>query len=83
MVAGCREVYYSCPVTGFDQPLSEQARRRFRELQYEFHLRAFGEEMARINFLPLEERREEVAEIYDHAKARGVKFDKPAPGYTR
>jgi hypothetical protein len=52
-------------------------------LQYEYHVRAFGEEMARINFLPLEERRKEVAKIYDHAKARGVKFDKPAPGYTR
>ena len=70
-------------MTGFDQPLSEEARKRFRELQYEFHVRAFGEEMARINFLPLEERRKEVAKIYDYGRARGVKFDKPAQGYTR
>ena len=70
-------------MTPFGQPLSDEDREEIRRLQYEYHVRAFGEEMARINFLPLEERRKEVAKIYDHAKARGVKFDKPAPGYTR
>jgi len=54
-----------------------------RKISFEYHVREFGEEMARINFLPLDERRREVAKIYDHAKARGVKFNKPAPGYTR
>jgi len=53
------------------------------QIRYDYHVRVFGEEMARINFLPLEERRAEVAKIYDHAKAKGVKFDKPAPGYTQ
>ena len=70
-------------MTPFGQPLSDEARARIRKSSYEFHVRAFGEEMARINFLPLEERRAEVAKIYDHAKAKGVKFDKPAEGYTR
>lgn len=62
---------------------SPEIAEEIRQIRYEYHVREFGEEMARINFLPLEERRREVAKIYDHAKARGVKFDKPAPGYTR
>ena len=45
---------------------------------YEFHIRAFGKEMARVNFLPLAERRRHVAEMVDHALRKGVKFDKPA-----
>ncbi|MCX6904958.1 MAG: hypothetical protein NTW03_16065 [Verrucomicrobia bacterium] len=49
---------------------------------YEFHVRAFGEEMARVNFLPLAERRRYVAEMVDHALHKGVKFDKPALGVT-
>lgn len=70
-------------MTAFDQPLSKEAKERIRESSYEFHVREFGEQMARINFLPLEERRKEIAKIYDHAKAKGVKFDKPAEGFTR
>jgi hypothetical protein len=49
---------------------------------YDFHVRAFGEEMARVNFLPLAERRRYVAEVVDHALRKGVKFDKPASGVT-
>lgn len=49
-----------------------------RRVEYDFHVRAFGEEMARINFLPLAERRRYVAEMVDHALRKGVKFDKPA-----
>lgn len=56
---------------------------RLRKIGYDFHVQAFGEEMARINHLPLEQRRAEVARIYDHAKAKGVKFDKSAEGFTR
>lgn len=62
---------------------SPELAERLRKSSYEFHVRAFGEQMARINFLPLEERRREIAKIYDHAKAKGVKFDKPAEGFTR
>jgi len=62
---------------------SPEKAERLRKIGYEFHVQAFGEEMARINHLPLEQRRIEVGKIYDHAKAKGVKFDKPAEGFTR
>ena len=38
--------------------------------------------MARVNSLPLAERRRYVAEMVDHALRKGVKFDKPALGVT-
>ena len=57
-------------------------RRKLRQAIYEFHVRSFGEEMARVNFLPLAQRRRYVAEMVDHAIRKGVKFDKPALGVT-
>jgi hypothetical protein len=36
--------------------------RRLKRVEYDFHVCAFGEEMARMNFLPLAERRRYVAE---------------------
>lgn len=57
-------------------------RRRLRKAVYEFHVRAFGEELARVNFLPLNQRRRYVAEMVDHALRKGVKFHKPALGVT-
>ncbi len=48
-----------------------------REVEYRFHVRAFGEEMARVNFLPPEERKQYLYDIMDHARSKGVKFDKP------
>lgn len=53
-----------------------------RRVDYDFHVRAFGEEMARVNFLPLAERRRYVAEMFDHAARKGVKLEKPALGVT-
>lgn len=50
-------------------------------LEYEFHVRAFGEEMARIHFLPLEERRQALWEIQEMARSHGVSVEKPARGY--
>ena len=61
---------------------SPAVRRKVRQAIYDFHVRAFGEELARVNFLPLEERRRYVAEMVDHALRKGVKFDKPALGVT-
>lgn len=55
---------------------------RLKAIEYEFHVRAFGEEMARVNFLPLEQRRKYVADMFDHAVRKGVKFEKPALGVT-
>jgi hypothetical protein len=57
-------------------------RRKLRRAIYDFHVRAFGEEMARVNFLPLQARRRYVAAMFDHAAHKGVKFDKPALGVT-
>lgn len=61
-------------------PLSPEARARIREIEYEFHVRAFGEEMAQVNFLPREERMRYLYEMIDHAVAQGVNFDRPATG---
>jgi hypothetical protein len=63
-------------------PWPPAARKRLRKAIYDFHVRAFGEEMARVNFLPLAERKRYVAEMVDHAVRKGVKFDKPARGVT-
>jgi hypothetical protein len=41
---------------------------------------AFG--VARVNSLPLAQRRRYVGEMVDHAVRKGVKFDKPALGVT-
>ena len=34
--------------------------------------------MARVNFLPLEQRKQYLYDILDHARRKGVKFEKPA-----
>ena len=57
-------------------------RRRLREAIYDFHVRAFGEEMARVNYLPLAARRRYIGQMVDHATRNGVKSDKPALGVT-
>jgi len=48
----------------------------------DFHVRAFGEEMARINFLPEKRRKAAVAEMIDYARSKGVKLGRPALGVT-
>jgi hypothetical protein len=62
--------------------LTAEVLAHLHRVAYDFHVRAFGEEMARVNFLPLAERRRYVAEMVDHALRQGVKFDKPALGVT-
>lgn len=62
--------------------LTPEVLARLREIEYDFHVRAFGEEMARVNFLPLEERKKYLYDIIDHAVQKGVKFEKPALGVT-
>jgi len=63
-------------------PLTAAQRRRLRRILREFHIRAFGEELARINFLPEKERKQAVAEMIDHARRQGVNLGRPARGYT-
>ena len=58
------------------------ALRRLRKLERDFHIRAFGEELARINFLPEKRRKQAVAEMIDHARSKGVKLTRPALGVT-
>lgn len=62
--------------------LTPKVRKHLKQVERAFHLRAFGEEMARVNFLPLAERRRYVGDMVDHALRKGVKFDKPALGVT-
>ena len=61
---------------------SPAVRRLLRRAIYDFHVRAFGAEMARVNHLPLAARRRYVAEMVDHAAKNGVRSDKPALGFT-
>jgi hypothetical protein len=49
-----------------------------REVEYRFHVRAFGEEMARVNFMPLEQRKQYLYDILDHARSKGFESDEPA-----
>lgn len=63
-------------------PMTLVQRRRLRRIMREFHVRAFGEELARINFLPEKRRKRAVAEMIDHARAKGVKLTRPALGVT-
>ena len=62
--------------------LTPEVQAFIREIEYDFHVRAFGEEMARVNFLPPEERRKYIYDMIDHAVSKGVSFEKPALGVT-
>jgi hypothetical protein len=64
------------------KPLTPAQRRHLRKVMRDFHVRAFGEEMARINFLPEAERKRELGEMIDHARRKGVKLTRPALGVT-
>ena len=61
-------------------PLTPEVLARIREIEYDFHVRAFGEEMAMVNFLPKEERMRYIYDMIDHAVSKGVNFDRPARG---
>ena len=63
-------------------PSEAARRRRWRKIERDFHVRAFGEEMARINFLPEKRRKAAVAEMIDYARSKGVKLGRPALGVT-
>ncbi len=63
-------------------PLTPAQKRMWTRVMRDFHIRAFGEEMARINFLPLKKRKAAVAEMIDHARSKGVDLSRPALGVT-
>jgi hypothetical protein len=62
--------------------LTPEVLHHLRRVEYEFHVRAFGEELARVNALPLDQRRRYLGEMVDFARRKGVKFAKPALGVT-
>ena len=62
--------------------LTPEVQEFLRELDYAYQVRAFGEEMARVNLLPLEERKAYLHDMIDFAISKGVKFEKPALGVT-
>lgn len=64
------------------KPLTPSQKRAWRKVERDFHVRAFGEELARINFLPEKRRKQAVAEMIDHARSKGVKLGRPALGVT-
>jgi len=70
----------SKPIESKPDWLTPEVLARIREIEYDFHVRAFGEEMARVNFLPKEERMRYLYDMIDHATAKGVNFDRPAKG---
>lgn len=57
-------------------------KRKWHRIMRDFHIRAFGEEMARINFLPEKRRKAAVAEMIDYARSKGVQLGRPALGVT-
>lgn len=70
------------PAQACRQPLTPAQCRRLRKIERDFHVRAFGEELARINFLPEKRRKQAVAEMIDHARRKGVDLGRPALGVT-
>ena len=63
--------------------LTPEVKEFIRQVEYEYHVREFGEEMASVNFLPKEQRKAYIYDIFDHARKKGVKFEKEAMGVTR
>jgi hypothetical protein len=61
-------------------PLPPVKKRRMLKIMRDYHARAFGEELARINFLPEKRRKQAVAEMIDHARSKGVDLSRPALG---
>ena len=52
------------------------------DLEFRFHVREFGEEMAYVNRLPLPQLREYLHDIVDRALSQRVNLDHPADGVT-
>ena len=62
--------------------LTPEVQEHLKRVEYDYQVREFGEEMARINFLPPTKRKRQIAEMVNHAGRKGVKFVKPALGVT-
>jgi hypothetical protein len=51
---------------------TEEQRKLLKEIEFDFHVRAFGEEMAHINFLAPDQRRAKLFAMWEFARAKGV-----------
>ena len=62
------------------QKLTREHVEKFREIERAYHVRAFGEELARVNLdLTQKERIQYIQWMRDNARQRGVTFEKPPP----
>ncbi len=52
--------------------LTPEVREYIATISYDYHVRAFGEQIARMNFLPEEQRKAEFCDMMDHALSKGV-----------
>ncbi|MFN0068336.1 MAG: hypothetical protein ACKVYV_11945 [Limisphaerales bacterium] len=68
------------PATKRLEWLAPAAEAHLRDLEFEFQVREFGEEMAAVNGVPL--RRQYVQEITDRALGQGVDHVRSAHGVT-
>jgi len=75
-----RALYWYSVISTYS--LSPAAKRKLRKMERDFHVREFGEELARINFLPENRRKQAVAEMIDYACSKGVVLSRPALGVT-
>ncbi len=72
----------SCPeVKAVSQPISDERRAAIRAIRQDFIRRQFGDEIARVSRLSLDERFRYVGWMVDNARKHRVKFEKPARGY--
>ena len=63
-------------------PWPKGKRERIRQIERDFHVRAFGEELARVNLdMTQEERLRYLAWMRKTARAHGVKIGGPKPPY--
>ena len=61
------------PLTYRGPAATPEVRARCREFEREFHIRAFGEELARVNLdMPLEARRRYLSWMRENARTHGV-----------
>ena len=68
------------PPTILLPPLSKEKLARLREIERDFHVRAFGEELARVNLdMTKEERHRYIDWMRETARRHGVKPEKKFP----
>jgi len=61
--------------------LNPETQRVLQAIEQRFHERAFGKEMARVNFLPPDQRRAYLARLRDRIRSRKAATTRPA--YSR